>query len=112
LLVSAQAAREERSTRWKWIATGAALAALIVALVFWWTRPPEAAVVEAITRYLEGDIEAMMEYENWTVESFRSYLSVRSQFYGSIQRWRGSLFWERRGAANLARSQLPASGNR
>ena len=56
----------------------------------------------AITRYLEGDVEAMMEYENWTVESFRSYLSVRSQFYGSVERWPGSLFWERRGAGNLS----------
>lgn len=65
----------------------------------------------AITRYLEGDVEAMMEYENWTVESFRSYLSVRSQFYGSVERWPGSLFWERRGAGNLARSRLPAGGN-
>jgi hypothetical protein len=55
----------------------------------------------AITRFLEGDVEAMMEYENWSVESFRSYLSVRSQFYGSVERWPGSLFWQRRGGAIL-----------
>jgi flavin-dependent dehydrogenase len=65
----------------------------------------------AITRHLQGDMEAMMEYENWTVESFRSYLSVRSQFYGSVERWPGSLFWERRGAGNPSRSQLPADNN-
>ena len=65
----------------------------------------------AITRFLEGDVEAMMEYENWTVESFRSYLSVRSHFYGSVERWPESLFWERRGAGNLARSRLPTGGN-
>jgi flavin-dependent dehydrogenase len=57
----------------------------------------------AIARYLEGDVEAMMEYESWTVESFRSYLSVRRQFYGSVERWPGSLFWERRGAGNSSR---------
>jgi flavin-dependent dehydrogenase len=51
----------------------------------------------AIARQLEGDSEAMMEYGNWTVESFRSYLSVRQRFYGSVERWPGSLFWQRRG---------------
>ena len=66
----------------------------------------------AITRFLEGDVEAMMEYENWTVESFCSYLSVHRRFYGSVERWPGSLFWERRGAGNLARSRLSAGGNR
>jgi flavin-dependent dehydrogenase len=66
----------------------------------------------AITRFLEGDVEAMMEYENWTVESFHSYLSVRSQFYGSVERLPGSLFWERRGAGNLARNRPPAGGER
>jgi flavin-dependent dehydrogenase len=66
----------------------------------------------AITHYLEGDVEAMMEYENWTLESFRSYLSVRSQFYGSVERWPAALFWERRGAGKIARSRLPASGYR
>ena len=38
------------SGKWKWIATGAVAAAFAVAFVFWWTRPPEAAVVEAITQ--------------------------------------------------------------
>ena len=43
--------REEPSgKKWKWIATGAAVAALAVGFGFWWTRPPEAAVVESITQ--------------------------------------------------------------
>jgi flavin-dependent dehydrogenase len=58
----------------------------------------------AIARHLEGDSEAMMEYENWTVDSFRSYLSVRRQFYRTVDRWPGSPFWERRRSDNLARS--------
>jgi hypothetical protein len=66
----------------------------------------------AITRFSEGNVEAMMEYENWTVESFGSYLSVRGQFYGSVKRWPGSLFWERRGAGNPVRSPVPAGDNR
>ena len=37
-------------SKWAWLATGAVVAALIVAAVAWWARPPEAAVVEAITQ--------------------------------------------------------------
>lgn len=54
----------------------------------------------AIARNLEGYSEALMEYENWTVESFQSYLSMRHQFYGSVERWPGSVFWQRRGKRN------------
>jgi hypothetical protein len=41
-------------------------------------------------------MNGMAEYENWTAESFRSYLAVRQQFYGSVQRWPESRFWQRR----------------
>jgi flavin-dependent dehydrogenase len=51
---------------------------------------------EAIARYLEGDSTGMVEYERWTLESFRSYLATRHQFYSSVERWPGSPFWERR----------------
>jgi flavin-dependent dehydrogenase len=50
----------------------------------------------AIARAFEGDMNGMAEYENWTAESFRSYLAVRQQFYGSVQRWPESRFWQRR----------------
>jgi flavin-dependent dehydrogenase len=50
----------------------------------------------AIARCFEGDRSGMVEYENWTAEGFRSYLSMRRQFYGSVERWPRSRFWQRR----------------
>jgi len=44
----------------------------------------------------EGDRSGMVEYENWTAEGFRSYLSMRRQFYGSVERWPRSCVWQRR----------------
>ena len=52
----------------------------------------------AIARYFDGDSSGLAEYENWVQESFQSYLSVRAQFYSSVRRWPGSLFWQRRAA--------------
>ena len=49
-----------------------------------------------VARAIEGDLSGMVEYENWTVESFRSYLAVHHQFYSSVERWPGSSFWQRR----------------
>jgi flavin-dependent dehydrogenase len=51
---------------------------------------------EAIARYFEGDSTGMVEYERWTIESFRAYLETRHRFYSSVERWPGSPFWERR----------------
>ena len=34
----------------KWVTLGLVVAALVSALVFWWTRPPAAPVVEAVTQ--------------------------------------------------------------
>jgi flavin-dependent dehydrogenase len=51
---------------------------------------------EAIARYFEGDSTGMVEYEDWTVQSFRSYLATRHRFYSSVERWPGSPFWARR----------------
>lgn len=53
----------------------------------------------AIARSFEGDRSGMVEYENWTTEGFRSYLSIRRQFYRSVDRWPRSRFWLRRRAA-------------
>jgi flavin-dependent dehydrogenase len=50
----------------------------------------------SIVRCLAGDGSGMVEYENWTAEGFRSYLSMRRQFYGSVERWPRSCFWQRR----------------
>ena len=50
----------------------------------------------AIVCCFEGDRSGMVEYENWTAEGFRSYLSMRRQFYGSVERWPRSPFWQRR----------------
>jgi flavin-dependent dehydrogenase len=50
----------------------------------------------AIVCCFEGDRSGMVEYENWTAAGFQSYLSMRRQFYGCVQRWPGSRFWQRR----------------
>jgi flavin-dependent dehydrogenase len=50
----------------------------------------------AVARLFEGDTSGMVEYESWAVESFRSYLAVRHQFYRSVERWPESRFWQRR----------------
>lgn len=50
----------------------------------------------AIARSFKGDPSGMVEYENWTAEGFRSYLSIRCQFYRSVARWPRSRFWLRR----------------
>jgi flavin-dependent dehydrogenase len=50
----------------------------------------------AVARAFEGDTSGMAEYESWAVESFRSYLAVRHQFYRSVERWPRSRFWQRR----------------
>jgi flavin-dependent dehydrogenase len=50
----------------------------------------------AIARCFEGERSSMVEYENWTAEGFGSYLSMRRQFYSTVERWPRSLFWHRR----------------
>jgi flavin-dependent dehydrogenase len=50
----------------------------------------------AIAAYFDGELNALAEYETWVDETYRSYLSMRAQFYGSVMRWPGSRFWKRR----------------
>jgi flavin-dependent dehydrogenase len=50
----------------------------------------------AIVGCLGGDRSGMVEYENWTAEGFRSYLSMQRQFYATVERWPRSRFWQRR----------------
>ena len=64
----------------------------------------------AIVRCFEGDGSGMVEYENWTVEGFRSYLSMRQQFYGSVQRWPESPFWQRRALLKTPPTQAKSIG--
>ena len=51
-----------------------------------------------IARYFDGDSSAMAEYESWVDETYQSYLTVRSQLYGTVLRWPRSRFWKRRAA--------------
>jgi DNA-binding winged helix-turn-helix (wHTH) protein/Tol biopolymer transport system component len=41
--------------RWKWVAIGAVAAGLMAAFLSWWTRPPAAPVVEAITQLTDDE---------------------------------------------------------
>jgi DNA-binding winged helix-turn-helix (wHTH) protein/Tol biopolymer transport system component len=47
---------QEPERKWKWVATGAGIAALILALVFWWTRPPAEPVVELISQLTDDQM--------------------------------------------------------
>ena len=49
-----------------------------------------------ITKYFDGDVTALAEYENWVKVTYESYLSTRVQFYSSVTRWPDSPFWKRR----------------
>ncbi|PWU12310.1 MAG: hypothetical protein C5B50_21695 [Verrucomicrobia bacterium] len=51
-----------------------------------------------IARHLKGDSSALAEYETWVKDSHRTYLTERSQFYRSVQRWPQARFWKRRAA--------------
>jgi len=44
------------SRKWKWIATGATVAALVVAGAFWWARPEAVPVVEAIQQLTDDQM--------------------------------------------------------
>ena len=55
----------------------------------------------AIARYFEDDSSGLAGYEEWVHETYRSYLSARSQFYRSVQRWPESPFWKRRASVKL-----------
>jgi flavin-dependent dehydrogenase len=50
----------------------------------------------AIAAYFDGELNALAEYEVWVEESYRSYLSMRAQYYSSVGRWLESRFWKRR----------------
>jgi flavin-dependent dehydrogenase len=50
----------------------------------------------AIARYFDGELNALSAYETWADETYRSYLSLRAQYYSSVVRWNGSRFWKRR----------------
>jgi flavin-dependent dehydrogenase len=52
----------------------------------------------AIARCLAGDSGGLAEYEAWVKEAYQAYLTLRRQYYHSVQRWTAtSRFWQRRG---------------
>jgi len=51
-----------------------------------------------IGRWLDGDGSGMDEYAVRARADFERYLEVRKYFYGSVRRWPGSTFWQRRRA--------------
>lgn len=55
-LLAAEAPPQPQGTKWKWVATGAAAAALIVSVVFWWTWAPGEPVVEVITQLTDDQM--------------------------------------------------------
>ena len=83
-----------------WIATGDAALAFdpLSGLGIYKTIETALRSSAAIARTLGGDPSGMVEYENWTAEGFGSYLSIRRQYYASVERWPGSRFWQRRAA--------------
>jgi DNA-binding winged helix-turn-helix (wHTH) protein/Tol biopolymer transport system component len=46
----------EFGKRWKWLALGAVAAAVVSAILLWWTRPAPAPVVEAITQLTDDQL--------------------------------------------------------
>ena len=97
-IVSAGSVLRQPVTGPNWIAAGDAALAFdpLSGLGIYKTIESGLRSSAAIACYFEGDRNGMVEYENWTAEGFQSYLSLRHQFYGSVQRWPGSCFWQRR----------------
>jgi flavin-dependent dehydrogenase len=97
-IVSAGSVLRQPVTGPNWIAAGDAALAFdpLSGLGIYKTIESGLRSSAAIVRCFEGDRSGMVEYENWTAEGFRSYLSMRRQFYGSVERWPGSRFWQRR----------------
>lgn len=52
----------------------------------------------AIEKYLRGDA-TLRSYDAWVQHSFTRYLSISRSYYLQEQRWRSSLFWQRRHSA-------------
>ena len=50
----------------------------------------------AITRYLNGEVTDLAEYESWVKDTYHAYFASRSQFYRSVERWPTAPFWQRR----------------
>jgi len=97
-IVSAASLLRQPVTGPNWIAVGDAALAFdpLSGLGIYKTMETGLRSSAAIARTFEGDPSGMVEYENWTAEGFRSYLSIRSQFYRSVERWPRSPFWLRR----------------
>jgi flavin-dependent dehydrogenase len=97
-LVSAASVLRLPVTGPNWIAAGDAALAFdpLSGLGIYKTIESGLRASAAIVRCFEGDRSGMVEYENWTAEGFRSYLSMRRQFYASVERWPNSRFWQRR----------------
>ena len=97
-IVSAASVRRQPVTGPNWIAAGDAALAFdpLSGLGIYKTIESGLRASAAIVCCFEGDRRGMVEYENWTAEGFQSYLSLRHQFYGSVQRWPESRFWQRR----------------
>jgi flavin-dependent dehydrogenase len=50
----------------------------------------------AVRGCLEGNQSGMAEYELRAKDGFEKYLRLRAHFYGGVERWPGSEFWQRR----------------
>jgi flavin-dependent dehydrogenase len=112
-IVSAASVVRQPVTGPNWIATGDAALAFdpLSGLGIYKTIESGLRSSAAIVRCFEGDSSGMVEYENWTVEGFRSYLSMRQQFYGSVQRWPESPFWQRRALLKTPPTQAKSIGD-
>jgi len=97
-IVSAASVLRQPVTGPNWIAAGDAALAFdpLSGLGIYKTIESGLRCSAAIACCFEGDRSGMIEYENWAAEGFQSYLSMRRQFYGSVQRWPRSRFWQRR----------------
>ena len=53
---------------------------------------------EAVSRQLDGENDAIGEYERGTTQVFRDYVRLHALYYGRERRWPQSVFWRRRHA--------------
>ena len=54
---------------------------------------------DRLHRYLDGQADAMRDWDTATDTAYREYLRQRAVNYATEQRWPHSIFWRRRHAA-------------
>lgn len=63
-------------------------------------------VAYSLSERLEGNLDAIREYERWVDMNFANYLRERTDYYRRVTRWPQSPFWQSRRSAIVANRSM------